>query len=69
MADRVSGRVKWYNQARGYGYIVGDDGREARVAVAALEDGTFLTEGLRVTYVLVDDGEDEAHAERVRIVD
>ncbi|UWS77521.1 hypothetical protein [Streptomyces noursei] len=40
MADRVSGVVRWYNQARGMGYIDGDDGRELRVDGRAIEDGT-----------------------------
>ncbi|WP_043262924.1 cold shock domain-containing protein [Streptomyces sp. CT34] len=69
MSDRVTGHVKWYNQGQGYGYITGDDGRESRVAQAALEDGTFLTEGLRVTYVVVGDDGDDLRAEHVRIVD
>ncbi|MEW1654214.1 MULTISPECIES: cold shock domain-containing protein [unclassified Streptomyces] len=69
MSDRISGRVKWYNQARGYGYVQGDDGREVRVRREALGDSTFLTEGLRVTYVVVGDDEDELQAEHVRVVD
>jgi hypothetical protein len=31
-----------------------------------IDDGTFLAEGMRVTYVAVSDG-DEIHAEHVRI--
>ncbi|MEK2479250.1 hypothetical protein [Streptomyces noursei] len=55
MADRVSGVVRWYNQVRGVGYIDGDDGREIRVDGRAIEDGTFVVEGLRVTYVPTED--------------
>jgi cold shock protein len=69
MADRVSGVVRWFNQARGYGYITGDDGREVRVGREALQDGTFVTEGLRVTYVAVGDSDDDVHAEHVLIVE
>ncbi|MGW1072848.1 cold-shock protein [Streptomyces sp. NPDC002537] len=68
MGERVSGVVKWFNQARGYGYITGDDGREVLVRRQAIEGGTFLTEGLRVTYVAVN-GSDEVHAEHVHIVE
>ncbi|MGD3109612.1 MULTISPECIES: cold-shock protein [unclassified Streptomyces] len=68
MSVRVSGTVRWFNQAMGYGYTTGDDGREARVRSEDLEDGTFLTEGLRVTYVVVGEDEDDLRAERVRIV-
>ncbi|MFE6685131.1 hypothetical protein ACFVFQ_01505 [Streptomyces sp. NPDC057743] len=67
MADRVSGVVRWYNQVRGTGYIDGDDGREVRVDRQAIEDGTFVVEGLRVTYVPVED-ENGWHAEHLNIV-
>ncbi|GAB2734216.1 cold shock domain-containing protein [Kitasatospora kifunensis] len=67
MSDRVSGVVRWYNQARGVGYIDGDDGREVRVDSRAIEDGTFVVEGLRVTYVPAED-ENGWHAENLTIV-
>ncbi|MFB7632226.1 cold-shock protein [Streptomyces sp. NPDC056149] len=66
MADRVSGVVRWYNQARGMGYIDGNDGREVRVDSRAIEDGTFVVEGLRVSYVPVED-ENGWHAEHLNI--
>ncbi|MDH6120454.1 cold shock domain-containing protein [Kitasatospora sp. GAS204B] len=71
MSNRVSGVVRWYNQVKGYGYIDGDDGREVLVHRAAVEDFPFLTEGLRVTYLMVtDEGDDsgEVHAEQVHVV-
>ncbi|GGU75035.1 hypothetical protein GCM10010211_46240 [Streptomyces albospinus] len=67
VADRVSGVVRWYNQVRGVGYIDGDDGREVRVDRDAIEDGTFVVEGLRVTFVPVED-ERGWHAEHLSIV-
>jgi cold shock protein len=66
MADRVSGVVRWYNQSRGIGYIDGDDGREVRVDQRSIEDASFIVEGLRVTYVPVED-ENGWHAEHVNI--
>ncbi|WEB43592.1 hypothetical protein MOV08_32835 [Streptomyces yunnanensis] len=49
------------------GYIDGDDDREIRVDSRAIEDGTFVVEGLRVTYVPVED-ENGWHAEHLNIV-
>ncbi|WP_063784619.1 cold-shock protein [Streptomyces rimosus] len=66
MVDRVGGVVRWYNQVRGIGYIDGDDGREVRVDRRYIEDGTFVVEGLRVTYVPVED-EHGWHAEHLHI--
>ncbi|WP_053728873.1 cold shock domain-containing protein [Streptomyces sp. WM6378] len=68
MNDRVSGVVRWFNQAKGYGYIDGDDGREVLVRREAIEGATFLTEGLRVTYVAVT-GSGELHAEHVHLAE
>ncbi len=68
MTARVEGVVRWFNQAKGYGYITGDDGTDVLVHRRAIQGGTFLTEGMRVTYVAVD-GSDGVHAEHVHIVE
>ncbi|MFI6056240.1 cold shock domain-containing protein [Streptomyces violascens] len=68
MNDRVSGVVRWFNQLKGYGYIRGDDGRDVMVHRRDIEGGTFLTEGMRVTYVAVT-GSGEVHAEHVHIAE
>ncbi|MDF3291549.1 hypothetical protein [Streptomyces silvisoli] len=67
MADRVSGEVRWYNQARGIGCIDGDGGREVRVDRKVIEDGAFVVEGLRVTHVPMED-ENGWHAEHLTFV-
>ncbi|MBD0746714.1 cold shock domain-containing protein [Streptomyces sp. CBMA152] len=69
MNERVSGVVRWFNQLKGYGYIAGDDGRDVLVHRRDIEGATFLTEGLRVTYVAVDGAGGEVHAEHVHIVE
>ncbi|WP_424215764.1 cold shock domain-containing protein (plasmid) [Streptomyces sp. BI20] len=68
MAERVGGVVVWFNQSKGYGYVRGDGGDEVRVRREDLDDATFLTEGLRVTFLVVASEEGEARAVHVRIV-
>lgn len=74
MSERVSGVVKWFNQAKGYGYITGDDGSDVLVRRHQIVGGTFLSEGMRVTYTTVEgpdgpDGPDGIEAEQVHIVE
>jgi CspA family cold shock protein len=55
----ATGTVKWYNPAKGYGFIQPEDGgRDVFVHASALEasDLAFLSEGLAVTYELQRDG-------------
>jgi cold shock protein len=68
MSERVSGVVKWFNQAKSYGYITGDDGSDVLVHRHQIVGGTFLAEGMRVTYVAVD-GSEGLQAEQVHIVE
>lgn len=47
----VTGKVKWFNQIRGFGFITADDGTEAFVHNGDIEDASkSLDEGQPVTF-------------------
>jgi len=54
----MTGKVKWFNAAKGYGFITGDDGKEVFVHFSAIvADGyKSLDEGQAVEYE-VNDGD------------
>ncbi|HOP21579.1 MAG TPA: cold shock domain-containing protein [Gammaproteobacteria bacterium] len=47
------GTIKWYMEAKGYGLITGDDGREVTVHFSAIQGGGYLREGQTVEYSVV----------------
>ena len=63
----MTGKVKWFNAAKGYGFITGDDGKEVFVHFSAIQiDGyKTLDEGQAVEYE-VNDGEKGPQAANVR---
>ena len=48
----MKGKVKWFNEAKGYGFIAGDDGKEVFVHYSAIQSNGFkkLEEGQAVNY-------------------
>ena len=52
----MTGKVKWFNAAKGYGFITGDDGNEVFVHFSAIQVDGFKTldEGQSVEYEVID---------------
>lgn len=50
------GSVKWFNAEKGYGFIAGEDGKEAFVHFSAIQGEGFrsLEAGQAVTYEITD---------------
>ncbi|HEY8142275.1 MAG TPA: cold-shock protein [Kofleriaceae bacterium] len=61
------GKVKWFNDAKGYGFITHEDGRDVFVHYSAIEGDGFrsLTQGQDVEYE-AQDGPKGLHASLVR---
>lgn len=51
-----SGKVKWFNAEKGYGFITGADGRDIFVHYSAINGSGYrsLDEGQTVTYEVVE---------------
>ena len=68
MAERESGTVKWFNDAKGYGFIQRDQGEDVFVHFRAIrgEGHRSLQEGQRVEF-LVTEGDKGLQAEDVSV--
>ncbi len=56
MDDRVQGTVKWFNAAKGYGFIARENGKDVFVHYSAIQmDGyRALSEGDKVEFAIED---------------
>jgi CspA family cold shock protein len=65
----MQGRVKWFDNRRGYGFILGEDGTEVYVHYTALQGEGFksLKHNWRVSYEVatMEDGRIEARNVKV----
>jgi cold shock protein len=48
----ASGKVKWFNESKGFGFITGDDGKDVFVHYSSIDGNGFktLAEGDSVTF-------------------
>ena len=46
----MNGKVKWFNQRKGYGFIIGEDEKEIFIHKTEVPNGTYLNEGDTVEY-------------------
>lgn len=60
----MNGKVKFFNQSKGFGFIIAEDGKEYFVHSTALKEGTFLKEGDSVTFE-IEQGEKGPKASKV----
>ncbi|MFC5741706.1 cold-shock protein [Dyella tabacisoli] len=67
MSDRQLGTVKWFNDAKGFGFIARDNGPDVFVHFRAIQGNGFksLQEGQQVTFKVVQ-GQKGMQAEEVQ---
>jgi CspA family cold shock protein len=56
MADRIQGKVKWFNNSKGYGFIEHDGGVDVFVHFSAIQTEGYksLSEGDKVEFNIED---------------
>lgn len=56
MGEDMEGKVKWFNGAKGYGFITGDDNTEVFVHFSAIQGDGYKTleDGQAVTYDVIE---------------
>jgi cold shock protein len=54
MTDRIKGTVKWFNAAKGYGFIGREDGEDVFVHFSAIQSDGYrrLEEGQQVEFTI-----------------
>jgi len=70
MSNPSSGKVKWFNESKGFGFIEQDSGPDVFVHFSAISGNGFktLAEGQRVQFN-VTQGQKGPQAENVQLVD
>lgn len=70
MSNPSSGKVKWFNESKGFGFIEQDNGPDVFVHFSAITGSGFrtLAEGQKVQFS-VTQGQKGPQAENVQVVD
>lgn len=70
MSDRESGTVKWFDNSKGYGFILREDGEDVFVHFRSIQGEGYrtLNEGQRVEYTLTK-GDKGYQASEVNAID
>lgn len=50
----MNGKVKFFNEKNGYGFVIAEDGKEYFVHKTGLTEGLRITENDEVTFEIVD---------------
>ena len=68
MADRQMGTVKWFNDAKGFGFITPESGADLFVHFRSIQGSGFKTlqEGQRVSFIAVQ-GQKGMQADEVQL--
>ncbi|MCP4876994.1 MAG: cold-shock protein [Gammaproteobacteria bacterium] len=66
MSDKTTGKVKWFNEAKGFGFIERESGPDVFAHFSAIQGTGFktLTEGQQVEFT-VTDGQKGPQAENI----
>ena len=64
----AEGTVKFYNTTRSFGFINGDDGKDYFVHISGIKEGTIISDGDRVSFVVVQ-GDRGSKAEQVEKIE
>ena len=69
MSECQNGTVKWFNDAKGFGFITPESGPDLFVHFRAIQGGGFKTlqEGQRVSYVAIQ-GQKGLQADQVQLI-
>ena len=65
----MTGKVKWFNAEKGYGFIEGQDGKDVFVHFSAIQVDGFKTleEGQKVTFDVESDPKDSRKLRAVNV--